>query len=300
LSIFKESILKVQRWLDQCIICLKINCEFTNEHVIPESLGGNLQCDFVCRDCNSKFGGTFERKAKCDPSIRRAIAALQTVLPSLYASIEKGQSHFLSTKAGQISGRYHDGEVVHSGTTLADGTLLVPDSKTQYHLTNMLTRQGSRDEDIAAALERYQSAPLEVKVPLSEGIAIIKREASYVGPDFTNSNPLNPLVVLKIAYEFSVLVMGAVILEPPFNEVRRCLVQNDNSSEAFRVEPLEADKFDTFHGITFEGNAPHAIIQVRLFGKLAHRIQLFGHGFKLKPITYTQDLKTGNDEIKWS
>jgi HNH endonuclease len=292
--------LKVQRWLDRCIICLKTEREFTNEHVIPESLGGILQCDFLCKDCNSKLGGTFEAKAKCDPAVRRAISALQTELPALYASIEKGQSHLLATKAGQISGRYRDGEVLHNGTTLADGTLLVPDSKTQFHLTNMLKRQGSEDADVAAALERYKSAPFEVKVPISDGIAIIKRESSYVGPDFTNSKPIDPLVVLKVAYEFSVLVMGAGILEPRFNEIRRCLIENDNSSNAFNVEPLEADKFDTFHGIAFEGNLPHATIQVRLFGKLAYRTHLFGRGFDQKPISYTQDLKTGKDEIRWS
>jgi HNH endonuclease len=297
--------LKVPHWLDRCIICLKTELEFkignvfSNEHVIPESLGGILRCDFLCKDCNSKFGGTFEAKAKCDPAVRRAIAALQTELPSLYASIEKGQSHLLATNIGQISGRYKDGEVVHHGTTLADGTLLVPDSMTEVHLTKMLKRKGSEDADVAAALTRYRSAQLEVEVPLSHGIAVIKRETTYVGPDFTDSKPLDPLVALKIAYEFSVLVMGAGILESQFDTIRRCLKENDNSSKAFKVEPLEADKFDTFHGIVFEGNMPHATIQVRLFGKLAYRVQLLGHGFNLKPISYTQDLKSGEDDIKW-
>jgi HNH endonuclease len=283
--------LKVERWLDHCVICLKTGCEFTNEHVIPNSLGGNLQCDFLCKDCNSNIGRTFEANA---------IAALQTELPSLYASIETGQSHILSTNAGQISGRYRDGEIVHSGTELADGSLLVPDNKTVHHLTNMLKRKGSGDADVAAALARYQSAPFEVKIPVSDGITIIKREASYVGPDLTNSKALDPLVVLKIAYEFSVLVMGAEILTPQFDAIRRCLNENDSSSEAIKVEPLEAGKFDTFHGIAFEGNKPHSTIQVRLFGKLAYRVHLFGLGFRLEPITYTQDLKTGEDELRWS
>jgi HNH endonuclease len=296
----------VPRWLDRCINCLKTECEFTmdneftNDHVIPESLGVILQCDFLCKDCNSKFGHSFEAKARCDPAVRRAIAALKTRLPSLYASIENGQSHLLATKAGQISGRYQDGEIVHHGRKLADGTLLVPDSKTEVHLTKMLRRKGSNDAVVAEVLARYRSAEFEVKVPMSDGTAVIKRETSYVGPDFTNSKSLDPLVALKIAYEFSVLVMGARILESRFDEFRRCLRENDNSSEAFKVQPLEADKFDTFHGIAFEGNRPHATIQVRLFGKLAYRVQLLSIGFELKPIKYTQDLKTGEDEFKWS
>jgi hypothetical protein len=292
--------LKVPRWLDHCIICLKSNCAFTNEHVIPDSLGGILQCDFLCSDCNSKFGHTFEANAKCDPAIRRAIAALQTELPSLHASIEKQQSHLISTNAGQISGRYRDEQVVHGVTKLADGSLLVPDHTTKCHLIKMLERKSSGDSEIAAALKKYDSAPFELAVPVSDDITIIKREASHVEPDLTNSKPIDPLVVLKIAYEFSVLVMGAEILERRFNEIRRCLKEGDSSSEAFKVETLEADKFDTFHGIAFEENKPHSTIQVRLFGKLAYRVHLLGIGFSLNPITYTQDLKTGEDGLRWS
>jgi HNH endonuclease len=298
--IAKEHRLKIARWFDRCIICLRTNCMFTNEHVIPSSIGGILQCDFLCFDCNSKFGHTFDATAKSDPAIRQAIAELQTELPSLYRSIENGQKHLISTNAGQIIGRYRDGEIVHGGSKLADGTLLVPDDKTKQHLTNMLKRSGSGDAGVDTALARYQSAPFDVGVVVSDGIALTRREASHVGPDLTNSKPIDPLVVVKVAYEFSVLVLGEGILEPRFNEIRRCLIENDNSSNAFNVEPLEADKFDTFHGIAFEGNLPHATIQVRLFGKLAYRIHLFGIGFDQKPINYTQDLKTGKDEIRWS
>jgi hypothetical protein len=302
----QDSLMKIPRWLDCCIICLKTEHEFTiengfsNEHVIPECLGGDLQCDFLCKDCNSKFGHTFEAKAQSDPAVRRAIAALQTDLPALYASIEKGQSHLLATKAGILSGRYQDGEIVPDSKTLADGTLLVPDSKTEYHVTNMMKRKGSKDADIAAALSRYRSAPSEIEVLIPHNRPLTRLTPSYMGPDFTNSKSLDSLVVLKIAYEFSVLIIGEGILDPRFNDIRRCLKENENSSKSFNVETLEASKFEAFHGIEFEGNKPHATIQVRLFGKLAYRVQLTGISFDQKPIQYTQDLKTGADEIKWS
>lgn len=42
-----------------CIICKKID-ELTDEHIIPEFLGGDLIIKNVCKTCNDKMGGTFE------------------------------------------------------------------------------------------------------------------------------------------------------------------------------------------------------------------------------------------------
>jgi len=42
-----------------CIICKKPE-ELTDEHIIPEFLGGNLKIKRVCKPCNEKMGDTFE------------------------------------------------------------------------------------------------------------------------------------------------------------------------------------------------------------------------------------------------
>jgi len=44
---------------DSCIICKKSD-ELTDEHIIPEFLGGNLTITSVCKPCNDKMGNTFD------------------------------------------------------------------------------------------------------------------------------------------------------------------------------------------------------------------------------------------------
>ena len=65
---------------DRCIICLA-NDALTEEHVIPEALGGDLTCYFLCKPCNDVFGSSFEAKAKTDPAIRIAVRNLRSEIP---------------------------------------------------------------------------------------------------------------------------------------------------------------------------------------------------------------------------
>ena len=49
-----------------CIIC-KEDKELTDEHIVPEFLGGGLITKSVCKNCNDKMGNTFEgRLSNCE------------------------------------------------------------------------------------------------------------------------------------------------------------------------------------------------------------------------------------------
>lgn len=39
-----------------CIICHQDNMELSDEHVIPDAIGGYIHCYKVCKDCNSRLG----------------------------------------------------------------------------------------------------------------------------------------------------------------------------------------------------------------------------------------------------
>lgn len=42
--------------MGHCIICHSDGVEMTDEHVIPDAIGGYIHCYKVCKDCNSKLG----------------------------------------------------------------------------------------------------------------------------------------------------------------------------------------------------------------------------------------------------
>ena len=48
----------------KCIICKKDKQkeDFNEEHVFPESIGGEYKIHTVCKECNSHFGKTIDNK----------------------------------------------------------------------------------------------------------------------------------------------------------------------------------------------------------------------------------------------
>ena len=111
---------------------------------------------------------------------------------------------------------------------------------------------------------------------------------------------LTPLVSLKIAYEFAVLSFGKPMLSnenPALREIRRVLLQGDTGSPVFNVENMVAKDGAPrpFHGIVFEGNNPHAVIQVRLFGYLAYRVHFPNLSIDNEPFGYTHTLDHGKE-----
>lgn len=84
---------------------------------------------------------------------------------------------------------------------------------------------------------------------------------------------------------------------PALREIRRTLIQGDTDAPVYRVQDMIAkDRTPRpFHGIAFEGNDPHAVIQVRLFGYLAYRVHFPNLAIEKKPFGYTHTLDDGQE-----
>lgn len=61
--------------MKKCIICKKIKYddEFNKEHIIPESIGGSLTIENVCKECNNKLGIEIDSKIVDDFLIKANI-----------------------------------------------------------------------------------------------------------------------------------------------------------------------------------------------------------------------------------
>ena len=44
-----------------CILCHRDNQIMSDEHVIPEAIGGYLHIDTICKECNSKLGANIDK-----------------------------------------------------------------------------------------------------------------------------------------------------------------------------------------------------------------------------------------------
>ncbi len=274
-----------------CIVCLNSD-RLTDEHIIPKSLGGILTCRFLCATCNSNFGAGFEANARLAPELRKAAARLETI-PKLKGKLEHGAEY--KAQFGDQSLEKNLGKDGHFGTAkLEDGSLIVPESDVSKQLKSVLQKDGLTDPEISDAVDKWEAAPPDEIVEISDGYRIRKWQEHPATPTYTET-PLSPLVPLKIAYEYAALLVGGAIYCPEFQGLRQILLDQNEDMARQMVTYNWAKEPDAFHGIAFEDNHKVAQFQVRLFGLLAYTARFNGVTIEHKPIVYTHRLDTGKD-----
>jgi hypothetical protein len=164
----------------------------------------------------------------------------------------------------------------------------------------MLRKSGSGVAPIEEALRRLDEGPENELIEVSPGFEVIKWRIQDIQLDLRESRLMSPLVPLKIAFEFIACHLGAAIYdeEPPFFELRKVLYERTEGHPCFRVERLNASRYDAFHGICFEGNHPHAQVLIRLFGWLVFRVHLTQLAVGGPRYVYTHDLATNTEDLR--
>ena len=215
-------------WTERhCIVCPSEkrteDNALTKEHIIPESIGGVLTCNFLCGPCNCIFG-QHHAKTKESPEWRLAIEALRDQIPGFYRKYALQKQDFIAkSEGGSAEGRYHrlpDGDFDFrvKGAKLPDGSLVQPTDDARSSLLTMLRKAGLDDSDIHQALQRFDAAPENQRVTIAPGFDIVKWTVTRIGPKldgrlfFVHLNEAGEevpkgsgMVLLKIAYEYLAL-----------------------------------------------------------------------------------------------
>ena len=257
-------------WIDnRCILCLERG-DLSEEHIIPAAIGGRLTAKLLCRGCNSQLGSTVEKVAKTDPSVRIALENLAFVIPEIYSEVIQNEPFLAKSGGGSVSGFFRNGDFRVLSFKNADGSLILPTSNARKSIETMLMRQGCTELQIAQAIRRFDDASSNEIFRIHEGIEASKWDIERLEIDFSGTSLMNPLVPLKIAFEFMACQLGSAIYstEPQLQQIRQVLVTQQSDDQCFGVDRLNAQEYKPFHGIAFEGNNPYAQFQVRLFGWL--------------------------------
>ena len=111
---------------------------------------------------------------------------------------------------------------------------------------------------------------------------------------------MNPLVPLKIAYEFVACHLGASICvsEPQLEEIRNALLTQKPDNKCFQIDRLNAKEYKPFHGVALERNEQYAQVQVRLFGWLAFRVHFKKLRVHAPRCAYTHRLDTNVEDLR--
>lgn len=261
-------------WFDyRCILCLR-SIELTKEHIIPEAVGGRLTSKFLCKACNSHLGGNIENEIKADPSIRIALENLSNDIPELYSQITERQPFYGHSKAGRVPGFYRDGEFYVESKKMEDASLIQPTKTAKKTIQTILMRQGCSKAQIEEALSRFDNAPPNEFRKVHPSLEVSKWNIDNIELNLADTSLMNPLVPLKIAYEFIACHLGSSIcaIKPQLEEIRNVLINREPDNDNFQVDRLVGKEYKPFHGIVFEGNNPHTQVQIRFFGWLAFRV----------------------------
>lgn len=283
-------------WPDsRCIICLREE-PLTEEHVIPQAIGGILSVRFLCKSCNSTLGSTVEARVKTDPSIRCAIEAIRPLAPDIAARLGDGQEYIGETETGKLSGALKRGNFRVRAKKEVDGSLVLPTPDGRRYLSEHLRKLGWSDDAIRASLSRFDAAPDDVMVPITDGLSTINRSIGKLNPRL-NGPFLSNAAILKVGFEFLACILGRGIYasNPALEELRRVLRQPDFNPAHVSVEHLHSERYAATHWLAFEGNRPHSTLQVRLFGWLVYRIHLCGVMIKAPRVCYAHHLDKGEE-----
>ncbi|MFA3919622.1 HNH endonuclease [Ruegeria hyattellae] len=142
----EERKLRIEWEHPRCIACLGLE-ELSLDHIIPDSLGGILTSRFLCRECNSQFGSTFEAAARLTPELRKAASGLGPDLTQLKEQLERGAEY-----QGQFGDLSSTSKVRKDGKTgvfcLEDGSIVVPEEDTLTQIKSRIGKGGGTASEV--------------------------------------------------------------------------------------------------------------------------------------------------------
>ena len=277
----------------RCILCGSGE-DITTEHITPACLAGKLVADFLCKDCNSRFGHDAESDVRNDPKVRQLIERLVRKQPHLADKLRKRLPYMGHSEQGEISGYMRDGRFVPKEQRLDDGSLIVPEDRSLCHVENIAGREGRGP--LRVTPDQLRCLPSGGSVKVASGLFVTNWTLDSIRPDLSGPK-IDPIVPAKIAFEFLALHCGSKVYEnpPQLSSIRRQLIDGRLSGDEIRVQRLEAQNGRLFHGLIFEGNSPGARVQIRLFGSLAFRVEFSRWSISGTRCGYTHDLESGDD-----
>lgn len=281
----------------RCIVCLQ-DTTLSCEHLIPEALGGKLTANLLCIACNSRIGRQVEAAARRDPSIRLLARTLAGQIPELARKLAENQDYLLSGSGGKRRGYSVPGGYEVYERRLEDGSLIQPTPRARRSLETMLRRAEFDAPFREEALRRLDEAPENVPIEITDTISVVKWTVEEVQPDL-RAPLMNAVIPLKIAYTFLAGHLGKTIYEETrsLSAARRMLGGAEADVDAVVVDRLEAPKSRALHGIVFEGNLPHATVQIRHLGQLSFRVKFKGIAIKGPRVCYTHNLETQTESM---
>ncbi|MCZ6702561.1 MAG: hypothetical protein O6940_05915 [Ignavibacteria bacterium] len=251
-----------------CSICLKEK-ELTFEHIIPESLGGILEADIQCADCNNrKLGSKLVSKAKRTYTIRLAINYLKNNLPKLFNNMEEGQE-YIARKIDKTTTEavLKNGKIKSKAEKADDGSINVDRQDTEKKLREILGKEGLSKEEIEKKLDEFKKIEVDKSHKLTNSITVIKRKfvSWFQKP---SESYMDERVIALIAYNYLCMVIGDIIIDSRMNFIREFILDGTKTDNLYIEQIPYTNKYAPYHKIFSEPGETEIKVTIVLFGSI--------------------------------
>lgn len=223
----------------RCIFC-GLNSEkgeahkLTDEHIIPQVLGGFFTIDTVCAKCNSDLGGKIVSILKENIYIVTAITKLGIQPPDLSYKNAKVNMYF--NHGGRIKGYFNNkGKPEFGRQEIEDGSIITPEKDGKEILKILIDKCNKKSgQPVNSNIDKFDNLPYDLTIPISgTDISIIKRKNQKPKIEISGlDQPIPFRIPAIIAFEHLAYLSYPYVLRKEFDPIRAWIL-NDNVENRF-------------------------------------------------------------------
>ncbi|MCK5655746.1 MAG: hypothetical protein KAI03_05610 [Candidatus Aureabacteria bacterium] len=284
--------MKVQSDFNKCIICKKEG-ENTYEHIIPDFIGGKLESDILCSNCNKTLGSFLVSNLKNDPDIRYSLEKVSDKIPKLY---EKIRSHGLLYHTNGVdgkplevkTGKFRDRVMAR---TVNDGSKLFDTKDAEKIIQGMLSKLKLDNEKIEFHLNIFRNTDESKLIRFPGDIFAIKHPAGNVNVP-KNLQTIDYRLPVLIAFEYlSICLLDKNIFHNYFDPIRDYIQGASLPEEIISAERLLSDYYNPFHNVYSKNVDDSLEIYIRFFRRLTFKVKFIYFPYKGKCPVYHEDIE---------
>lgn len=272
-----------------CIFCLRTDLKtaFSEEHIIPESIGGRLVLDQVCTYCNNVLGHDVDPEILKIPDVLKALEHLdiphdrEGIIRSYYnieGETPNGTRKVRATKEGfePLPQRMPDGSI------LTPDSRVIDDLRKRVERDERLVQAGLTKEEIEAEISALISAYEKCK-PGDEvdwpalGLKLKRHQEKPIIRIQSKTRPQIRRFLSKVCYEFLFFMGGRnLFLNPQVYQPLYNTIQGNNREGFPFLTPIDApdSEYKPVHVIEVLTKRGLTDVYFIFFGRIAYLITL--------------------------
>jgi len=178
--------------MKECIICRKEKSNFSDEHVIPDALGGYYHIFSVCKSCNSKLGNCVDSK----------------LVKHLFSTFQR-YSLRIKGKKGNVPNPFFGTHTLANDNSQKVRLEMCEDGKFNPYMITKTSESLTHDKkSISLTFDKRDSSKLPSMLERIAKRNNVKVEEMDISEDLNISKKINPKILIQLSVDFKEFKIG--------------------------------------------------------------------------------------------